>query len=58
VTPETTDKPDVEKDVNELIDNCDPMDETIRSLMIQKVDSKTSNQERRMTTTVKQVEEE
>jgi hypothetical protein len=51
-------KPDEDKDVNELLETYDQFDDNLKSLMIVKVDSKTSNNERRHTQTKKQVEEE
>ena len=40
-------KPNEEKDVNELIEDNEIFDDNLKSLMIVKVDSKTSDKERR-----------
>ena len=57
-TPLPLEKPAEERDVNDLLEEYENLDDVIKSLVIQKVDSRTSVQERRMTTTIKEVEEE
>ena len=57
-TPQPLEIPAEERDVNDLLEEYENLDEVIKSLVIQKVDSRTSVQERRMTTTIKEVEEE